>query len=714
MNYLQTILNDQKRRIESRSINLDVIRTFAILFVICVHFLLKTGFYEVEIYGMKLELMTAMRSIFICCVPLFLLLTGYLNKHKEPNKKYYFGLLDILVIYSICSIVCYIFLHRNTGYSIIEFTKLFFSFQAAPYAWYVNLYFGLYLLIPYLNRSYDSLNYGQKKILVVAMVLISIFPSFSYLPIFPNYWSALWPLAYYFTGKFLRDLYLRKKNESVKRCFIVFVSILIINLGTNMILNYGRIYWTSFLTEYFAIGTYFLSTSLFYLLLRINFQNLPMLIKRVFYLISKYSFGMYLISACFDNFIYTKLNEIVLSVGNRLYYFFGVILFVVLGSFISSVVIENICAILMRGKEKMGKKKLIFFARDLRVGGIENSLIELLKNINYNKYQVTLVLEKKMGQNLERIPSYVRVIEYKLCQNDCVIIRKLINFAHRLKFIFKYYHRYDFSCSYATYSIPGSILARISSKNNSLYVHSNYALLYSEKDFNKFFDKLKVNYFKTILFVSNESRESFINRYPCLKERTIVCNNFIDYKKIQKLAEIEILPKKKKKILFSFVGRLDESSKALTRLILLIQYLAGRNFSVECWIIGDGPDKAYYEALVKEKKLKNFIRFFGNQQNPYPYLKKANYVILTSKYEGFPVVFLESIVLNKKIISTVPVSDEFISIPNRFGYIISNDSKKINKEVEKIITNDNLVYEQVDFEKINQYKISLLEKIFDQ
>ena len=114
------------------------------------------------------------------------------------------------------------------------------------------------------------------------------------------------------------------------------------------------------------------------------------------------------------------------------------------------------------------------------------------------------------------------------------------------------------------------------------------------------------------------------------------------------------------------------------------------------------------------KKLKNFIRFFGNQQNPYPYLKKANYVILTSKYEGFPVVFLESIVLNKKIISTVPVSDEFISIPNRFGYIISNDSKKINKEVEKIITNDNLVYEQVDFEKINQYKISLLEKIFDQ
>ncbi len=47
------------------------------------------------------------------------------------------------------------------------------------------------------------------------------------------------------------------------------------------------------------------------------------------------------------------------------------------------------------------KKKLLFTAYDLNVGGIEIALINLLNKINYNKYEVTLVLEKKNGSLLK-------------------------------------------------------------------------------------------------------------------------------------------------------------------------------------------------------------------------------------------------------------------------------------------------------------------------
>ena len=105
------------------------------------------------------------------------------------------------------------------------------------------------------------------------------------------------------------------------------------------------------------------------------------------------------------------------------------------------------------------------------------------------------------------------------------------------------------------------------------------------------------------------------------------------------------------------------------------------------------------------------VKFLGRKTNPYPYMNKADYVILTSDYEGFPVTYLESMVLNKDIITTINTSDESINMKD-YAYIISKDEKMI-KEVKDILKS-NKKSKNIDLEEIQQVRIKELEKIFNQ
>lgn len=358
-------------------------------------------------------------------------------------------------------------------------------------------------------------------------------------------------------------------------------------------------------------------------------------------------------------------------------------------------------------------KKILISSYNLDFGGIETSLINLLKNFDLDKYKVTLVLEKKEGVFLEQLPSNIKVKEYKTNNSKNMLVRKTINLFKRIKWLIFNYKRYDASISYATYSEPSGFIARTSSNNKILYVHSNYYEAFN-KDKNKtkeFFDNLYINKYNHVIFVSNESKKDLSKIYPDIKDRFITINNMVDYKRIIKLSNEDIDIKKTNSKVFLFVGRLDESSKRLTLLLDVAKRCKKDKVKALFWIIGDGPDKKLYRNIVRKEKLNNVI-FLGSKENPYPYMKLCDYLILTSRYEGFPVVYNEAIVLNKPIITTIDVSDDYISIPNRFGYII--DENNIYDKVKELSKNDNELKEEVDFEKLNKKRMILLEEVMEK
>lgn len=360
------------------------------------------------------------------------------------------------------------------------------------------------------------------------------------------------------------------------------------------------------------------------------------------------------------------------------------------------------------------KKELLFCSYNLGLGGIEKALVNLLKNIDYNKYNVTLVLERKEGMFLNKIDKNIKIIEYKVSDNKNVIFRKIVNLCKEIKWILLNYKSYSFSCCYATYSLPCNLISRLSSNNNALYIHSNYTHIYkSDIEVKDFFNKRKIEKFRKIIFVSNEAKNDLIKIFPSIDKKSLVINNFIDYKEIEILSKEKINEKKpKNNSLFVFVGRLENESKNLVRLVEVFQNIYTLNKDFELWIIGDGKDKNLLNELIDKYKLHNNIKLLGTKTNPYPYIKMSDYIILTSNYEGFPVIYNEAIILERPIITTIDVSDDFISIPNRFGYIISKDSKEAANEILEILKNSNLKLEKINFEIINNKKKEKLEKIF--
>lgn len=362
------------------------------------------------------------------------------------------------------------------------------------------------------------------------------------------------------------------------------------------------------------------------------------------------------------------------------------------------------------------KKKLVFFAYNLDIGGIEKSLVNLLKRLDYNKYDVTLILEKKEGKFLKDIDKKVNVVEYKVSNCRFVLFRKIYNFLKRYFWSLRNKNKFDFSCCYATYSLMGSKLSKIASRNSSIYVHSDYSYVYKDSDsFKNFFLNRGIGDFRKIFFVSNESKNNFLKEFKNLESKSLVLNNFIDDKSIISLANEKVDYKKKDGLLFVFVGRLDESSKRVSKLLYLIKELNNKEkIKVNLLVVGDGPDKDEYLEYVKNNSLESLVTFVGSKSNPYPYIKLADYLILTSLYEGFPVVYLEALLLKKRIITTIDSSDEFIKISSGYGSIISKDEKQMVKDVKNILSITDSKVKSIDFDVMNNKKIETLDKIFNE
>lgn len=366
-------------------------------------------------------------------------------------------------------------------------------------------------------------------------------------------------------------------------------------------------------------------------------------------------------------------------------------------------------------------KKLLFGAYSLDLGGIEKALVILVNKLQEKGYDITLVLEKKQGIFLNEINPQIKIIEYTPSNSQNTIKRKLTNLFKRIKFTLKYKNKFDFSACFATYSLPASFVARTASKNCYLWGHADYLSLFhgNETEMKKFFIDRNYNQFRKVVFVSEEGKESFIKAFPEMKERTMVCNNLIDAKKIIKMSE-EKVPEEDLKIIkknndckittFINVGRHEERQKKLSRLIDAASLLKKDNLNFQILFIGDGPQTEEYRKQVKEKQLENNILFLGRKQNPYPYFKISDCVVLTSDYEGYPVVFLESYILKKPIITT-KVSD-YKEVENKYGYVTEKDTTDIYKKMKLFITNGFEKTEKFNYEKYNTEIIQKIEKLF--
>jgi glycosyltransferase involved in cell wall biosynthesis len=308
------------------------------------------------------------------------------------------------------------------------------------------------------------------------------------------------------------------------------------------------------------------------------------------------------------------------------------------------------------------QKKLIFFMPSMEGGGVEKNLILIANYISNKNVTVNLI-------------SYDTKFKKKFNNKINFITPKFLN-SNRSKY-FKY-----FFCLL--------ILAKELLKQEYL-VFSFQANIYSI---------ILCKIFKTRVIVRSNSSPSGWNKNLLknyvfnffLKKSDVIIVNSLSFKKeldrkfntrsiviLNPLNKNEIIKKSKEKIKFGFFKKNSLNLINIARftdqkdhfLLLNAVNKLKDKLNIKLLIMGYGANKNKIQKFIKLNKLQNIISLINFQKNPYPYLRKSDVFILTSRYEGLPNVLLEALTLKKFIISTnCPTGPKEILKNGKYGDLI--------------------------------------------
>lgn len=291
----------------NRNSGLDLVRCFAVLFVISSHFFINTPARDAIFEGPSMFLQGMGRTLFLVNVPLFLIITGYLNLNKVISRKYYSGMVSVLLSYIFISAVTIIFRERllNEHYSPIQWILKITDFSAISYAWYIEMWIGLFLLTPFLNILWKNIETKRhKRILIATLYLLCALPDMFNrygVHLVPGYWEVVYPCGFFFIGAYIKEY-----QPSVATWkligFILLCSLINPVFNAIFISDHSMIQLVGDGNGMIGMP---LATAFFLLVYKIKISN--NYVSKALASISKASLDMYLSSYMFDVVIYSYL-----------------------------------------------------------------------------------------------------------------------------------------------------------------------------------------------------------------------------------------------------------------------------------------------------------------------------------------------------------------------------------------------------------------------
>lgn len=316
-------------KLQNRNPAMDILRIVAVLCVISIHFFYHTGYYNTTADNVPMYFATVLRTLFSVCVPLFMILSGFLLCNKTLKKGYYSGIRKTIIVYILVAIACIIYKSCNGSYTLTTLTFFtgIFDFTGANYSWYIEMYIGLFLIVPFLNIIYKNLDSRkQKNILLITLIAITILPSLfnafkfdSYewwanpatdtdtQKLMPSWWVGIYPITYYFTG-----CYIREYGTKIKNVFLIIALVIaIFGFGTfNFYRCYGSTFTTANYVYWYGIEPYVMSVLIFLIISKLKLENINVKAKFALWKISDLVLGTYLVSFIFDSIYYYEILNI--------------------------------------------------------------------------------------------------------------------------------------------------------------------------------------------------------------------------------------------------------------------------------------------------------------------------------------------------------------------------------------------------------------------
>ncbi|KHE69236.1 glycosyltransferase [Halobacillus sp. BBL2006] len=369
------------------------------------------------------------------------------------------------------------------------------------------------------------------------------------------------------------------------------------------------------------------------------------------------------------------------------------------------------------------KKKLLFAIPSLSAGGGEKSLVTLLSQIDYEKYEVDLFLFNHEGIFMDLLPNEVNVLplpeSYKVFSfpllravSGLFLRRQLQLINQRFLYACKYRgasnvaireqsnwkylsnsfenlnKAYDVAIGFLEKSSTYFIVDKVMAKKKIGWVHIDYDHLGMDPDFD-------IHYFKKldhIVTVSEECGEILKRRFPSENHKVEVIYNIVSPLLINKMANLvkeDVYQKNKDEIHILSIGRLHPQ-KGYEIAIDACKKLVDSGINIKWHIIGDGEERGRLTHLIKENRIEDHFKLLGLKSNPYPYIKQADIYAQTSKFEGKSIAIDEAKILQKPILITNYSTAKDQIQDNVEGLIVNMTPQAVMQGILKLIEDHQL------------------------
>lgn len=389
------------------------------------------------------------------------------------------------------------------------------------------------------------------------------------------------------------------------------------------------------------------------------------------------------------------------------------------------------------------KKKILVHAGSFQPNGITSAFINLVRGIDKDQYDITITLSDSIINDqarldqLDRLRGYVNIMpktgsvnraeEGHVAENmiksgmvtDGITQISQNDYQKEYKRLFGNV-AFDYIIDYSGYSVYYSRLL-VSKPNrearNIIYVHND---IYSEyinrfPKLRRIFEQYKQ--FTEILSVSKPTSE--LNKDNLSNAFNIPVDKFDYIENVQDPAAVmekSVLPLEdiadeklfaNDETIFITLGRLS-AEKDQEKLIRAFARIHRANSQTRLLILGDGPLQYQLMNVVKELGLQQSVHLLGRKANPYPYLMRADCFVLSSNYEGQPVVLYEALTLDKPIIATDIVSNHGV-LRGGYGELCDNSIEGLEKAMHDYLAGK-LDFKQFDIEAYNQRALDMFYK----
>lgn len=378
------------------------------------------------------------------------------------------------------------------------------------------------------------------------------------------------------------------------------------------------------------------------------------------------------------------------------------------------------------------KIKVLFRLRSLEMGGVPRVVLDLLRNLPKDKFDLTLMLNLYQGELVSEIPKDIKLIvvekgREQMSKNPFIqklqlgfrrLRLEIYNKFPALLYVLKVRGNHDIEVSpgYAEFEMVLNSPNKKSKKIGWFHTDVSY-----DKDQNRVLKRIELmKRFDWMIFGAIQTRQVIEDLYGVTYPKSSVIYNVIKLSEAREKSEAFPVEYRVHPV-FSSMGRLH-SRKGYHTLAKVHKRLLDEGLRHSIALIGGGNEMENLKKQSQELGIEKTFLLLDSQKNPWPYIKASDYFILPSQSESYPLTIGEVMGLNKPIISTnVGGIPEMIE-DNVDGVLVNYDEEEIFQAMKRFLTDSDFVEKiklgtqnadkKFDENKIYQQVTEVFEKVY--